>query len=1106
MLICPSCAHENPEGQKFCGECGTKLAATPVREERKVITAVFCDLVGSTALGESMDHEDIARLLERYQRLCREPIESHGGVVEKFIGDAVVGVFGVPAAHEDDPERAVRAALRIVADIGSSDLPIEVRIGINTGEALVRLDVDPRSGEGFATGDTMNTAARLEAAAPVMGVAVGARTRVASERAIVYEELAPIAAKGKAEPVEAWRAIRSIARVGTSERDRTPFVGREPELFMLTQLFDRSRSGPSTLFVTIIADAGLGKSRLVRELGRHVESFPELVVWREGRCLPYGDGISFWALGEIVKAHAGILESDDQGTISHKLDQTIIEPDGQVNGWIKDRLAPLVGLETTTEPPQREEAFTAWRRFLESLASEAPTVLVVEDLHWADDAFVAFLAHVVAHTTGVPLLVVVTARPEVAERHPGWPPASSTVLKLSPLGDADVEAMVAASLPDASAELTRIVLERAGGSPLFAEQLAALVTERALPVTADGVDESLIPLSVQALIAARIDALPPAAKRVLMKASVVGKTFWDGALEALGERADLGATLAELCRRELCRAVHSSTMDGDAEFSFWHALVRDVAYAELTKAERARMHAVTARWIADRAAGAVGEDAEIVVHHLDRALEFAPSAPELDTDVLTRFLADALLAGGESAMRTDAKAADELLRRAIDLSADDARSARAMSLRGRSLLTMGRIAEAQPLLERALDSAMAARDFDEAAQLAIQLGSALASAGHTTERTREPEERVLEAMGSVPSHAKARLLGDLAADEAMFGNPERAEELCAEGVAICDELGVPEMDRLLIARGSLRLGRGDLEGERDLRAAADQLLELGYPASAAGVLSNIGSWLEIWVGTQATPIHDEVIALCEERGVGDVESSRLWRLWVAFGEGRWDELDPLSGMIDRAREVGNVYDESLGLIVLGSVELERTGRVGVVEELVRLSETWDHTYWLTGLGGALLARLQEPTARSRGVAVLRRIAAEVEDRMPRGDEVKAAIAAADVDLGRALLRDPDAFPEPLFRASACSGAGAVAASDGQWDVAANHHADAVGLLDRLGYSDSLPDDRIRLGRCLIRLGRTREGVERLREARTVCERLRADTRIAEIDELLLSVD
>ena len=249
----PPADTETRTTQKFCGECGTKLEATPVREERKVITALFCDLVGSTALGERLDAEDISRLLRAYQTICRKRIESHGGVVEKFIGDAVVGVFGVPFAHEDDPERAVRAALRIIEDIGASDLGIEVRIGVNTGEALVRLDVDPRSGEGFATGDTMNTAARLEAAAPVMGVAVGAATyRASSRRRSSTRRSLAIAAKGKAEPVAAWRALHPIARVGTEERDRTPFVGRDLELSMLTQLFDapglahRPSSSPSS--------------------------------------------------------------------------------------------------------------------------------------------------------------------------------------------------------------------------------------------------------------------------------------------------------------------------------------------------------------------------------------------------------------------------------------------------------------------------------------------------------------------------------------------------------------------------------------------------------------------------------------------------------------------------------------------------------------------------------------------------------------------------------------------------------------------------------------------------------------------------------------------
>ena len=362
-----------------------------------------------------------------------------------------------------------------------------------------------------------------------------------------------------------------------------------------------------------------------------------------------------------MKAQAGILETDDQHTVSAKLDQVLTEPDPQTRTWIKDRLAPLVGLETTTEPPQQEEAFTAWRRFLEQIAAAGPTVLVIEDLHWADDAFVAFLEHLTERTAGLPLLVVVTARPEVEERHPSWPPGRrSTVLSLSPLTDEDVETLITQSLPEADPELIRIVLERAGGSPLYAEQLAAMLRERALPIAGGALDETMIPASVQALIAARIDALPPEPKRVLMEASVVGKTFWSGAVAALGEHEDLDATLGELVRREFCRPVHPSTMEGDAEFGFWHALVRDVAYAELTKAERARMHAATARWIADRTAGAMGEDAEIVVHHLDAARAIGGS-PDDEPGLLRT----ALLAAGRATLAPDVARAVGVLERTL---------------------------------------------------------------------------------------------------------------------------------------------------------------------------------------------------------------------------------------------------------------------------------------------------------------------------------------------------------------------------------------------------------------------------------------------------------
>ena len=425
MIICGQCGTSS-EGAKFCPECGFALAVAerPVAEERKVVTALFCDLVGFTSLSESADPEDVNTMLDAYAEMVRAQIENHGGIVQKFIGDAVVGVFGVPAAHEDDPERAVRAGLRIVeAAEGLQALggtPLRLRVGINTGEALVRLDVNPRSGEGFLTGDAINTASRLQGLAPEMGVAVGVATYEATTVVFDYRGARsgdPV--KGKSEPVRVFQPLAPRARFGTdlTRTHTSPFIGREIDLALLKGIFDKAAASSSVQLVTVVGEPGLGKSRIVAELFGYIDARPELVTWRQGRCLPYGEGITFWALGEIVKAHAGILESDDPSTAMAKLD--VVLPEGEERAWFRQRLLPLLGIGASTSA-EREELFAAWRRFLEHLAEAEPTVLVFEDLHWADDALLAFLEHLADRAEGVPLLIVCTARPELFERHPDY--------------------------------------------------------------------------------------------------------------------------------------------------------------------------------------------------------------------------------------------------------------------------------------------------------------------------------------------------------------------------------------------------------------------------------------------------------------------------------------------------------------------------------------------------------------------------------------------------------------------------------------------------------------------------------------------------------------
>src|SRR6266508_335637 len=474
VVVCASCGKENPDGFAFCGYCTAPLATqpTPVLEERKIVSVLFCDLVGFTAASEQQDPEDVRARIRPYHARLRQEIERCGGTVEKFVGDAVMAVCGAPVAHEDDPERAVRAGLAILEAIvelneAEPNLDLQVRVGINTGEAVVALGARPEQGEGIVTGDVVNTAARIQSAAPVNGVAVGEQTYRVTSRVFEYEPLQPVSVKGKAEPLSLWRAKAARARFGTdiTRQYTTPLVGRELEKPLLIGTFERAAQQGSVQLVTVVGEPGVGKSRLVAELFAYIDAKQALTRWRQGRCLPYGEGITFWALGEIVKGEAGILESDSAQVAAAKL-EACVSPEEPERRWLLERLAPLVGVEAAS-PAERQELFTAWRRFLEGLAAAQPTVLVFEDLHWADEALLAFLEYLAEWSQGVPLLVLCAARPELYERRPGWGAGqrNAHTINLSPLSDqetAELVSSLATTTTVLSEELERAILERAG--------------------------------------------------------------------------------------------------------------------------------------------------------------------------------------------------------------------------------------------------------------------------------------------------------------------------------------------------------------------------------------------------------------------------------------------------------------------------------------------------------------------------------------------------------------------------------------------------------------------------------------------------------------------
>ena len=625
----------------------------------------------------------------------------------------MVAVFGVPTLHEDDPERAVRAGLRLIDEVdalrGIGGQAVEVRVGINTGEALVRLGVDPASGEGLVTGDAVNVTARLQSAAPPMAVAVGELTHVATERIFSFEPCHPVTLKGKAKPLPAWIATAPLARTGSELRDfASPFVGREDELATLQALLDDATEAHAPRLALIVGEPGIGKSRLLAEFARRLDDLPHVVTWREGRCLPFGPGVTFWALSEIVRESAGILESDGAARAEARLESVL--PDTRDRDRLRSRLRPLVGLEA--EEAGREENFAAWREFLEGLAASGPTIIVVQDLHWADEALLAFMDFLAQSTARVPLLVLASARPEVTEG--GGPGAgfvtAATHVALGPLSGEETSQLLltrlgARSLP---VRLQAKLLEASGGNPLFAEELVRLLEDRDLLVRRGGTvalkegAELPVPDSIGALIAARLELLSAERKALLADAAVVGRSFWAGAVAAVGphEFAAVLEGFYDLVAKELVRPERASSIEGETEFVFVHALVRDVAYSQLTLADRAAKHARLARWLEERTAGRAEDLAEVLAFHFSTALEMANAAGlfELEDELAEPTARYLELAGGRAAP-LDATAAAAHFARAERVAAEAQRPRRRWLLSRRTRRTLKRRA---PLLVAAV--------------------------------------------------------------------------------------------------------------------------------------------------------------------------------------------------------------------------------------------------------------------------------------------------------------------------------------------------------------------------------------------------------------------
>jgi class 3 adenylate cyclase len=950
-VTCPNCGHENEPGAKFCSECGTALQETrpAPRAERKVVTVLFADLVGFTGRAERLDPEDVQAVLAPYHERLRYELERWGGTVEKFIGDAVMALFGAPVAGESDPERAIRAALAI-RDWIAEEGKLQVRIGVNTGEALVNLTARPESGEGMAAGDVVNTAARLQAAAPINGILVGETTYRATQQTIDFGEQRTVEAKGKEEPLPVWEVAQARASFGVdlAQQSRAPLVGRERELEQLTAALVRTREQRSPELVTLVGVPGIGKSRLVTELFGWIETSGVLTYFRQGRSLPYGEGVSYWALAEMVKAHTGILETDGADEADAKLSRAL---DGLISEdveWVRSHLRPLVGQATELAGGSREEAFAAWRRFFEALAEHHPLVLVFEDVQWADEGLLDFIDHLADWVRDVPMLILCTARLELLERRPAWGggKVNAATIALARLSDDETAKLIStlSERPLLAAETQAALLERAGGNPLYAEQYVRMLAER------EGVEDLPLPETVQGIIAARLDGLPPEEKALLQDAAVLGKVFWLGALSATELQ------LNALQQKEFVQRARRSSVEGETEFSFKHLLVRDVAYGQIPRAERAEKHRRAAEWI--ESLGRPEDHAEMVAHHYLSALELARAAGQ-DVGTIAPRARIALREAGDRATTLNAlEPAERYYTEALALAPEEEHE------RIELLFRVGRVRyfrdwSGAEELEEARDGFLAAGDREAAAEAALMLADLIWNQGNREGMTRHLDDARALVAGTPASRIHARVLTEVSRYEMLADRNESSIQVGREALQMAEQLGLDEIRAHALNNiGGARAAAGDPDGIEDLEESVALATRLNSIADMIRGYNNLGAI-------------NLVFGRLERAQTGVLESHRLamhyghhgFARWASGGpllgeplqRGRWDEV--VAGADSFLADVGGArYQSASAYCFRGLVRLGRADPEGAASDAERAVESArpakDPQLWLSTLAVA----------------------------------------------------------------------------------------------------------------------------------------------------------
>jgi class 3 adenylate cyclase/tetratricopeptide (TPR) repeat protein len=1042
-------------------------ALPPAVAERRLVSVLFADLVAFTKFSEGRDPELVRDTLTRYFEATRGVIEAHGGHVEKFIGDAVMAAWGAPKANEDDAERAVRAALEVVGAVENLGVGLQARVAVLTGQAAVTVGA---SDQGMVAGDLVNTAARLQGVAPPNTVLVGEATMQAASSAIAFEAAGEQLLKGKAAPVPAWRALRVTGDRGGRSRGEglePPFVGREVELRLLKDVLHAIGEEKRPRLVSITGPAGIGKSRLAWEFEKYLDGLVEDVYWHRGRAPSYGEGVTFWALGEMVRKRAELRESDDEVTTRARIRETVevFVPDPADREWIEPALLTLLGLEPAPAGG-RDVLFAAWRTFFERVAALGTTVLLFEDLQWADGGQLDFIDHILEWAKGVPLLVVTLARPELLERRPGWGTSarSFTTIGLEPLTDNQMRALLTGLVPQLPAPTVQTILDRADGIPLYAvETVRMLVGDGRLVAAEDGtfsptgdLGELAVPDTLRALVASRLDGLEDADRALLQDAAVLGKTFGLDALAAIASQDEdvLEPRLRSFTKRELLEISVDPREPGRGQYGFVQSVIREVAYDTLSRRDRRSRHIAAARYFEG-----LGDDelAGVLATHYLAAYAASDEGPEAEALQIQARLA--LRGAAERAMALGASdQALSCLNQALDITTDIGDRAELLEQAAHSANLEGRYVEAEELGWASLAAFEASGNGTAAARVSALMGLILADAAKLTEAVTFLEGALVKVDRPVDAEIRADMLARLSRAHMRLGQHDAAVRRADEALAIAERLRLDRVIAEAFINKAATLGADQrlIEPVVLMEAAVKLASEVGDVALELRARNNLAAVLGSDDGVRAWEVASEAYELASRLGVRQMAQWIIGALaWGAIYYGRdWDEaiagldaeIEASAAESDRGRLIG-IRENFMAW--RGE---DRSALTSERERMTAVTSDPDATMWTTVYSAIDDLLAERHAAAASGFRSALKVQYQNAWDARLGLIVTAQLSG-DLEVVRESVRsiDEEGFGGRSIEASRVLARAGVAALEGRPDEAVTLYRESIELSDKAGF-------------------------------------------------------